>query len=187
MDRYIEIRVRPDPEFPTPMLMSALISKLHRALAQLHADDIGISFPDYQITPRSLGSRLRLHSTENQLGLLMESNWLMGMADHLKCGELLAVPDDLRYKVTRRRQFKSNVERLRRRHMKRKGVSYEQAVKAISDSVAQKSKLPFVTLNSQSTGEAFKLFIEQSDILNEAREGTFNSYGLSQGATVPWF
>ena len=54
MDSYIDIRVRPDPEFSMPMLMNALVSKLHRALVAINADDIGISFPGYTMAPKSL-------------------------------------------------------------------------------------------------------------------------------------
>ncbi len=32
MDHYLEIRVLPDPEFSSEMLMAALFAKLHRAL-----------------------------------------------------------------------------------------------------------------------------------------------------------
>jgi len=187
MNRYIEISIRPDPEFPTPMLMSALMSKLHRALVQIEADDVGISFPDYQISPRSLGARIRLHGTADRLETLAATNWLKAMADHVKCSELSVVPEDAQHKVVRRRQYKSNVERLRRRRMKRKGESYEQAAQAIPSSVEQYSKLPFIALNSQSTGEAFKLFVEQDKELTEAKTGTFSRYGLSLGASVPWF
>jgi CRISPR-associated endonuclease Csy4 len=187
MNRYLEITIRPDPEFSAPMLLNALMSKLHRALVHLEADDVGISFPGYQTAPRSLGAKLRLHGTEGRLGALMETNWLKGMADHVKCSDLMVVPKDVQHIVVQRRQVKSNVERLRRRRMKRKGESYEQAVAAIPASVEQQSNLPFVTLSSQSTGEVFKLFIEQEGSLQEAREGSFNCYGLSQGASVPWF
>lgn len=32
MDHYLDLRVLPDPEFNTEMLMAALFAKLHRAL-----------------------------------------------------------------------------------------------------------------------------------------------------------
>ena len=32
MDHYLDIRLLPDPEFPAPLLMNALFTKLHRAL-----------------------------------------------------------------------------------------------------------------------------------------------------------
>ena len=187
MDRYIEIGIRTDPEFPVHMLMSALMSKLHRALVRLEANDIGISFPATQVAPRTMGTKIRLHGTDGRLGALMETNWFKGMVDHLECSDLLIVPETAQHQVVRRRQVKSNVERLRRRRMKRKGESYEQVVQAIPSSLEKQSRLPFITLNSQSTGEVFKLFIEQSEVGPTAIAGSFNTYGLSQQATVPWF
>lgn len=187
MDHYLDINIRPDPEFTMPLLMSALISKLHQALTSLESDVIGVSFPNYQLSSRTLGDRMRLHGTDSQLRKLMEKNWLTGMADHTECGELLQVPVSTQHCMVRRQQVKSNVERLRRRRMKRKGESYEQAAEAIPVRVEQRSTLPFADLSSKSTGEVFKLFIEQKTDVKECREGAFNSYGLSLGATVPWF
>ena len=80
---YIDITLLPDPEFSHAHLLGALVAKLHRALVQLKADDIGISFPRYNLRPRSLGDVLRLHGTEAALQRLMELPWLQGMRDHV--------------------------------------------------------------------------------------------------------
>lgn len=187
MNYYLEIRLRPDPEFSPQILMNALISKLHRALVSLRSDDIGVSFPEYQLSPRQLGERLRIHGTETRLRQLMDSGWLAGMSDHAEKTDVLLAPESGEYCLVRRRQVKSNVERLRRRRMKRKGGSYEEAVVAIPAEVERKSKLPFATLNSRSSGEVFKLLVDQQVSFKEPRNGDFNAYGLSHGATVPWF
>lgn len=187
MNHYLDIQLRPDPEFGTSMLMNALISKLHRTLVEMKASDIGISFPDYSLSPRKLGHRLRLHGTEQRLSHLMDKRWLTGMFDHTQYNTPQPVPPDIKHRVVQRRQVKSNAERLRRRRMKRKGETYEQAAQAIPSSVEQKSTLPFATLNSSSTGELFKLFIDQGELLATEQHGVFSSYGLSKGATVPWF
>lgn len=187
MNHYVEIRLRPDPEFGAHLLMNALISKLHRALSELRSEDIGISFPEYQLSHRALGQRLRIHGSESRLQQLMEKQWLKGMADHVDSSAIERAPSSTVYCVVSRKQVKSNVERLRRRRMKRKGETYEQAVVAIPNEVEQKSKLPFATLNSKSSGEVFKLFVDQRVSVTEPQIGKFNSYGLSQGATVPWF
>lgn len=187
MNHYLDIQLRPDPEFGAPMLMNALISKLHRALAEMKATDIGISFPNYSLSPQKLGDRLRLHGTEQRLNQLMEKRWLTGMSDHTRCDTPKPIPTEVKHRRVQRRQVKSNAERLRRRRMKRKGETYEQAAQAIPNSVEQKSTLPFATLSSNSTGELFKLFIDQGEPLTAERPGLFSSYGLSKGATIPWF
>lgn len=60
MDHYLEIRVLPDPEFSSEMLMAALFAKLHRVLGARGQGDIGVSFPDVNVMP---GTHLRLHGS----------------------------------------------------------------------------------------------------------------------------
>jgi CRISPR-associated endonuclease Csy4 len=184
---YIDITLLPDPEFSHAHLLGALVAKLHRALVQLRADNVGISFPGYSLRPRSLGPVLRLHGGQAALQSLMAQPWLHGMRDHVTLTEVAVVPSGATHRVVRRRQFKTNVERLRRRRIRRKGESAEQAAAAIPDGVERRPDLPYVQLRSASTGQPFCLFIEQDVEPGGAVPGAFNSYGLGQGATVPWF
>ncbi len=187
MDYYIEIQLLPDPEFTPTILMGALYSKLHRALVQLQSDAVGVSFPEYQRKPKNLGNRLRLHGTRNDLESLFSTEWLKGMADHTSVSPIKAVPPASQFVCVQRKQFKTNVERMRRRRMKRKQETYEQAAVAIPGTVERKPDLPFATLRSQSTGQGFNLFIDQAIRPEEPKPGEFNCYGLSKTATVPWF
>ena len=184
---YIDIALRPDPEFSHTHLLSALIAKLHRALVQLQSSDIGISFPRYSLHPRTLGAVLRLHGSEAALQRLMGQPWLQGMRDHVQCTALQPVPPDAAPCLVHRRQFKTNAERMRRRRMRRKGESAEQAAAAIPDSIEQTPDLPYVQLRSASTRQPFCLFIDQQAVPSSMTAGGFNTYGLSLGATVPRF
>ena len=166
------------------------MSKLHRALVQLQTNTIGVSFPRHVVVPvsqRTLGSVLRLHSSESALSELMSLNWLKGMRDHVTVSDLAPVPSGALHRLVKRRQFKTNVDRLRRRRMKRKGETVEQAVCAIPDTVERTPKLPFVQLRSTSTGQAFCVFIEHGDVQANNISGSFSTYGLSQGGSTPWF
>lgn len=187
---YIDITLLPDPEFSIAHLLGALMAKLHRALAQGRSTDIGVSFPlhvDQPLTRRTLGTRLRLHGTAEALQGLMDQDWLKGMRDHIQVAELRPAPADAQHRTVRRRQFKTSAERLRRRRMRRKGETADQAASAIPDSVERHPELPFVQLRSSSTGQAFCLFVEHGPLRPQATQGEFNSYGLGQEATVPWF
>jgi CRISPR-associated endonuclease Csy4 len=117
----------------------------------------------------------------------MERPWLTGMADHVALNGREDVPDGAAHRVVCRRQFKTSAERLRRRRAKRHNESLEHARAQIPDSVEREVSLPFATLRSLSTGQRFSLFIEHGEIRNTPAQGTFNRYGLSQEATVPWF
>lgn len=187
---YIDITILPDPEFSHTHLMGALLSKLHRALVQLQSSSIGVSFPQHVDAPlhqRTLGSVLRLHGPEAELQGLMALDWLKGMRDHIAVKALAPVPAQSTHRVVRRRQFKTSVERLRRRRMQRKGETAEQVAQAIPDHVERKPDLPYAHLRSQSTGQSFALFVEHGSLLSEPVIGGFNTYGLSQGASIPWF
>ncbi len=109
------------------------------------------------------------------------------MRDHVQLSELAPVPSGTQHRLVLRRQFKTNADRLRRRRMARKGETAEQAAAAIPDTVERKPHLPFAQLRSSSTGQPFCLFVEHGALQPEAVAGSFNTYGLSQGGSVPWF
>ena len=110
------------------------------------------------------------------------------MRDHTAVTGIAEVPAHAKARVVRRVHEKSSLERQRRRVVKRKGVSAEQARELLPDSVTIKPlKLPYVTVSSRSTDQKFRLFIEHLAVQEHAVTGTFNAYGLSPTATVPWF
>lgn len=187
MDLYLELTLLPDPEFPQPMLMNALLSKLHRALHDIRRNDIGISFPDFSQRPRALGARLRIHGSQDALGSLLALNWLSGMRDHLSLSGPEQVPAHAQHRCVSRVQVDSNPERLRRRLIKRHGISEEEAKSRIGDGVGKQCELPFAQLRSKTTGQTFCLFIRHGQLQDRAREGGFSGFGLSSTATVPWF
>ena len=187
MDHYVDIELRPDPEFPAHQLMSALYAKLHRALVVQSRTDIGVSFPDVEAQTPWLGTRLRLHGRLEALLALLDSDWLTGMHDHVVLIPPKRVPGNAQSRTVGRVQVKSSPERLRRRLMRRHAIDEYQARERVPDEAARFIRLPFLQLRSTSTGQTFRLFIEHGPIQPDAVPGNFNAYGLSQGATIPWF
>lgn len=187
MDHYVDIEVRPDPEFAAPQLMSALYAKLHRALVTQGSNRIGVSLPDVDEQGPYLGTRLRLHGELAALSAMLASDWLTGMRDHVELTPPARAPDRVQHRVVRRVQVKSSPERLRRRLMRRHDLDEHEALKRIPDETARFARLPFVQLRSASTGQNFRLFIDHGPLLTSAAPGDFNAYGLSRGATIPWF
>ncbi|GGY57564.1 type I-F CRISPR-associated endoribonuclease Cas6/Csy4 [Bacterioplanes sanyensis] len=182
MDYYLDIALLPDPEFPAPMLMNALMAKLHRALHDRGQSDIGVSFPR---ADRTMGNLLRLHGTQSALQQLQQLNWLKGMRDHCNIGTLSPVPGEHQWCQVRRWQPPITAAKLRRL-VARGSVSEQQAEAIFAQKGKQPVHLPFLQLNSRSSGERFKLYIDQR-ISEGPSAGSFNYYGLSQTATVPWF
>jgi len=184
---YIDITVVPDPETGIAQLLGVLYDKLHMAFVANRISTIGVSFPGYSTNPRNLGSCLRLHGSAGALRSLLQADWLKGMRDHVRMTEIETVPAGASHRTIMRQQFKTNVQRLRRRRMRRKDETAEQAARAIPRTVERRPILPFVRLHSASTQQAFCMFIRMGARLDEPVPGNFNSYGLSGKTTVPWF
>lgn len=187
MHHYIDIHLRTDPELPAHQLMDALYAKFHRVLVKIGTSTIGVSFPGYQLTPLSLGSTMRLIGPPAELARLMGNDWLSGLRDYTTVSGSSPVPAETQHRTMRRIQAKSNPERLMRRQMRRHGLSEEQARKQYEGMTPESLRLPFVTLASASTGQAFRLFLQLDEPVAQGQAGEFNAYGLSASATLPWF
>ncbi len=191
MDAYLNLRLLPDPEFPAPLLMNALFSKLHRGLVDHGGQCIGVSFPElneaHLATGYALGLVLRLHSRSEELTKLMAQPWLGSMRDHVGIGPISPVPANSRHRIVRRVQCKSSPTRERRRLMARQGLDHTAACQRIPEDSGKRLPHPFINLGSRSTGQQFSLFIEHLPPGEIAQTGPFSAYGLSPTATVPWF
>ena len=187
MQHYFDIRLRSDPEFPAHQLLVALYAKLHRALVQLNSDTIGVCFPGYDESAQSLGNCLRLIGPAADLDRLLARDWLTGMHDHVSLDQLAQVPADAVHRTLRRVQAKSSPERLRRRQMKRHGLTEAQARERVPNHAAERLPWPFVSLASASTSQRFRLYLHMGPVQPDAVPGSFNAYGLSTQATIPCF
>lgn len=187
MDHYQELRLRPDPEFPTTVLLSALFAKLHRALVDLPEPRSGISFPGYDAKLPGLGNRLRIHGSAEVLDALDDRPWMSGMRDHVAVSPITLSPATDQSVLVRRVQAKSSPARLRRRLIQRHGVSPEPALVRQPMRDGERLALPWIEVRSTSTGQRFRLFIDQEVRPGPLVPGRFTPYGLSATATVPWF
>lgn len=184
---YVDLKVVPDPETGPTQLLGALYDHLHLALVQQRRDNIGVGFPDYSLSPRTLGTTMRLHGSQADLQQLLATDWLKGMRDHVRISDVAAVPADAPHRTVQRKQFKTSAERLRRRRMRRKGETAEQAKVAIPSSMEHRPNLPYLHLHSRSTRQPFCMFIALGPLQSVATQGLFNSHGLGNPATIPWF
>jgi CRISPR-associated endonuclease Csy4 len=187
MRYHVDIRLRPDPEFPAHQLMSALFSTLHRTLSRAQTTTVGVSFPGYGVSPATVGETLRLIGLAADLDLLSDASWLSGLRDHTRLTPMKPVPTTAEARSLRRVQAKSNPERLLRRQLRRHAVA-ETEVRAKYEGLrGEQLRLPFISLASSSTGQPFKLFLKLGPAEESSQAGSFNAYGLSQTATIPWF
>jgi CRISPR-associated endonuclease Csy4 len=184
VDYFVNIDLLNLQEFKQTTIMSLLVGRLHSALSEWKTSSIGISFPSAQI---NLGTRLRIHGSKQDLENLFSKDWLRPINDFIVISQLLPVPVNCRYKVVKRVQSKSNPERIYRRSVKNGKINPSQVKEILSNGKAKLLNLPYVELKSYSTGQNFKLFIEQGDSMEQPQKGDFSLYGLSNTATVPWF
>ncbi len=192
MKFYLDITLLPDAEANLGFLWQKVYGQLHLALVEMKTadgnSDIAVSFPGYDGKIFPLGNKLRLFaSTQAKLQQLDIGKWLNRLTDYCHCTSIKEVPQSVStFARFQRVQFDSNVERLARRRAKRKGETFEEAMKHFDGFKEQESKLSFINMNSLSKNERFRLFIKK-EMVEQAEPGEFTCYGLSKTATVPWF
>ncbi len=150
----------------------------------MSSTDIGVSFPEFD--KKYLGSCIRVHGIQAVLINLMGTGWLKGLRDYTEQSEIQPTPVTTQYCLVKRIQTKSNVERLYRRSISKGSITEELAKEKISSNQGRTLNLPFLELQSSSTKQKFSLFIKHEP-QEKAVVGKFNTYGLSNTATIPWF
>jgi len=193
MNYYQEIKILPDAEMRENLLLNKTVTKLHKALHDQKQTAIGVSFPNFNL---KLGDTIRLHGNQNDLQTLQDSNWLGGLSGYCDVSEIMPVPENIKgYRTISRIQPTMTEAKLKKRidyqqingDLKNKEDidAYKKQYKAKMFSVSLDN--PYLELQSTSTGELYRIFINFGDIQNEPVTGEFNRFGLSKTATVPWF
>lgn len=188
MNYYIEIKLLHNPEIGLGFLWKKVFTQIHLALAEQGNGNIGVSFPKYGDMVFPMGDTLRLFaSTQDALSALKLGEWLSRLQDYVAVSAIQKTPDDIQeYAQFSRKQVKTGKERQARRYVKRHDMAYEEALKHYETMEVKVLKLPFVMLQSLSSAQEMKLFVDMN-MFDTEKKGEFNSYGLSKEATVPWF
>lgn len=185
MNHYIDINLFPDAEIPGPVLMNTVFSKFHKALHDLNATTIGVSFPKARVT---LCNLLRLHGNEVDLSSLMKKDWLGGISGYCKVSEVTQVPEFVKHRTVSRKQLTKSSAKLRRQERRSNLTEVQLAdyqVKMINQ--RENMTLPYLDLTSASNGHKHRRYIEFGPLRDTPVLGEFDQFGLSKTATVPWF
>ncbi len=197
MKYYQDITIMPDAEANLGFLWQKVYQQVHLGLVENKIAEnqsaIAVSFPEYGDEFFPLGDKLRLLANEE--ALLKQLNiekWLSRLMDYTHIKPIKEVPVTVnKFACFKRKQFKSNLLKEAQRRAKYKGESINAALEHFKHYQTE-SSLPFISMSSLSMegdislNRNFKLFIERK-ISSEQKSGTFNCYGLSKTATVPWF
>jgi len=183
MDHYIDIKLKPDAEMRENLLLNKAYSKLHKALHTLKSNDIGVSFPRYQVL---LGDVLRLHGKKDKLTALQALEWLGGLSGYCQVSGIQMIPNQVSYRIISRKQANMTEAKLRRL-IKRHSISADKVKAYKAKMFSQGLDNPYVELESSSTGERYRRYFEFGEISITPTTGNFDYFGLSQTASVVWF
>ena len=199
MKYYIDITLLPDAETNLGFLWHKIYQQIHIALAENQTkqgnSDIAISFIGYGSRQFPLGDQLRLLAANQQRLINLDvQTWLSRLTDCCHIKTMQQVPGKVeRHARFSREPVKSLHKKAKRRadHLN-KSLDEVMAFLVAEENFKEKSTSPFITLESQSTSNnnskkhRFPLFIKKT-LFDEPQNGTFDCYGLSKTATVPWF
>ena len=191
MKYYQELTVLPDAELSSHVILSKAYQQIHIGLASQKGEDgyshIGISFPEYRVSPCGLGCKVRLFAMdEEELERLDLKKLMNRLQDYVHITRIRPVPVKVKgYAVYSRFHQTKSVAQKTRRYAKRHGVSYESARELFGEEEMAEN-IPYIRITSLTNRHGFSLFIAREDRDQMHHEG-FSAYGLSSTSTVPEF
>ena len=195
MKYYLELTLLDCSEFSLYELWSQLYTQLHLALVEAKNQEqkvsVGVSFPQYRFNPEKklgfLGTKLRLFAqSETELQTLDIKKWLDRLTDYVHITSIREVPENIKgYAIYKRKQPKTNAERLARHRAKRGDIDFDEALSRYQN-VVKTTDLPFIQMKSLTSGQPFKLFIEKQPAEKSASQ-VFSTYGLGSESSIPEF
>ena len=201
MKYYIEVTLMKTDDFSPYELWSRIYRQLHIAFAEIKDTydkvNIGVSFPQYRFNAEKsvgfLGEKFRIFAqSQADLEKLNIQKWFDRLTDYLHITSIREVPENkiTGYAIYRRKQVKTNPQRLARHRVKRGDIGFDEALARYSN-VVTTTDLPYIQLQSLSTSDEqdkrlFKLFIEKKSA-EKSETQIFSTYGLSSQSSVPEF
>lgn len=192
MEHYLTLTLVPDAEINLYFLWEKVFRQVHLRLVELQDADgkspIGLSWPEYDLENKKLGTQLRLLAkTVDTLERFDGPQTLRRLSDYVHWTKVRPVPKNIRYGRYKRQQSKFNIARLARRKAKREGISEEQAMALLKNKEAETIEAPFIWATSHSSNHRFRLYIIKEAEIEQPTDVGFSCYGLSAHSTVPEF
>ena len=181
VDSYVDLIITPREQQSIPVLISSVFAQLHFQLVTRAKGDVGVSFP--HADKKSLGDTLRLHGQAVVLNELLAGERLRRMKDYYRSPTVANIPAEHSWRRVAR--FQKGMTAAKARRLVARGSITEERAQALYDETAARVDLPFLQLQSASTGGRYKLFVAQTEYEGSTASVSFNSYGM--GGCVPWF
>jgi len=183
MNYYIDIKIKPNKSNQQNVLLNDLYTKFHHVLSLNKTTNIGVSFPNHNLV---LGTIFRIHGNESELAIFAEDGWFGELISRCVIGKVLPVPNDVVYRTISRKQSNMTAAKLRRL-IKRNHISPEEVKAYKLKMLGCGMDDPYVDLVSASTGERYRRYIVFGEKTKNPTAGSFDTFGLSKIATIPWF
>jgi len=181
---YQEIHLKKIEDIAPDFLLSKAYDELHMTFVAIAPDGncpFGIGFPEYDAMQMNLGMTLQIFSDSREMfDLLALSKRFRKYRDYLSISEVKETPTPRAY-VSFSRFHRDSPAKIRR-YAKRHQLTFEKAKSMFH--LSKLKKLPYVFIDSQSTGMRFPLCIQMKEHETPI-EGCFGNYGLSSTTTVP--
>lgn len=184
MKFYLDININSDLDVHQNKAMSLVFQYVHQSIVSLGIGKIAVSFP--KVAATTLGNLIRLHGCENDLNIFLDTKFLMNIKNYGFISPVTEIPKKVDFKKISR--IRSNMSQSKLRRLIKRGSISQNEISIYMDKMLKNSLInPYLDLYSESTKRIFRMFFQFSNVLTEAQLGEFDSYGLSDDATVPWF
>ena len=194
MQYYQELTLLTDYEMSINFLWSKLYQKLHLLLVtskNARNENVGVSFPQYTYNDEKmipqLGSKLRLFAVKKEeLDNLALKEELKVYKDYIHITTVRRISGYCHeYAIYKRYHVEGSIVQKARRYAKRHGILYEEAI-SLFPMDKRGRELPFIRIKSCTNSNVFRLYIQKKNTTVQVTD-EFNSYGLSDRASVPEF
>lgn len=173
-----------------PELWQHLFNQIHIGLADIKnkhgITSAGISFPDYSLDPATLGKRLRIFGTQDELQKLDIAKWVQNKA--ITISDIMPTPKHHKHLLVTRYRYKS-LEQQAMNYAVLKRISFDEAKKHVEQYRRKPIDYPFVIAHSKTNSNTYHFHIKQVQV-DTPKTGNFSTFGLSNEVdcvTVPDF
>jgi len=114
------------------------------------------------------------------------SNFIGSLSSYVQIAEIKKVPGNIQYRIISRKQPGLSQSKLRR--LIKRGSIKESEISLYEGRIlAERLEGPYIDLISNSNGQRHRRYINFGPLLDNPKSGTFDFFGLSKDATIPWF
>ncbi|MFW5886442.1 MAG: type I-F CRISPR-associated endoribonuclease Cas6/Csy4 [Bacteroidota bacterium] len=182
----VDIKIKSSIHKLENYIMEIIFGRLHDMLVKMQDKDkkvkIGIGFPKYSVSPRTLGNTLTLFGPKEELEAINLNTELNDVINYISIGEVTKTKDTGKYYSFRRQRYRHSPENRIKKAMKRKGYTRKEAEQKYMPYINMdkpRFNYPYLNYESKSTGQSFPFMIKREK--TEKRADKFNAYGLDYG------